>query len=280
MRKFGIGAALLTLLAGTFGFILRHLYMTRAIEPDTGLPALNSPALIALVIYTVFIIVLAFVLAYIARRFFDVKEKYREVIAPVNVFYICCMVAVYVLLLASGVIKTVLAVSAETTDHVLLIRAIMMVLTGLSLFGLAYETTNKKDYRGSLVFSIVPEIAITFWLLIYYRANQTNPVLLDYMFVALALAATAFGFYFTAGYVYGRRAPLRFIFSYSTAIYFLITALAGDLSLADKLAFIGLAVFFMINLSQFVGNLLQKNRRTADLGSAPENGDNVPQTSK
>lgn len=276
MRKFAVGAALLALIAGGVGYVLRYQYFERAVEADTGLPVFSSPSLLTMVYYTAFIIVLAFVLAYIARRSFDVHENYREVIAPINLFYLCCMAAVFVLLLASGAISIVQAVSADTIDYIVLIRAVFIVMTGISLFGMTYEASNKKDSRGSLVFSIIPEIAITFWLLIYYRSNQINPIILSYVYYALALAASAFGFYFTAGYVYGRCAPLRLIFSYSTAVYFLIMSLADDIPLTDKLCFIGLALFFTVNLSRFVGNLLPKKK--APHGTANIEGQNTAVT--
>lgn len=269
MRKFAFGTALLSLVAGGVGFILRHLYLTRAIEPDTGLPVSGATSTIALVFYTVFILLLSLALAYIVKRNFRLKEKYREIIMPANTFYLIAMGAVYTCLVVAGCIE----IAGEISSHIIvpsqLIRAILVALTGACLFGLTYEAVRGRDFKLSLLYSIVPEIAMTFWLLIYYRANQTNPVLMDYVFVALALASSTFGFYFTAGYVYGRRAPMRLIFSYAAAIFFLTASLADSMKLTDKLCFAGLALFFIVNLSQFVGNLIPKSRKAVEEAASP-----------
>lgn len=272
MRKFAVGSAILTIVAGGVGYVLRHLYQTRAVEPDTGLPLFGSPSLLALVGYTIFVVVLAFLIALSVRRGFGVREHYREIIAPVNIFYRCCIAVVCVLLLASGAIGIFQAVTAAVINKTALIRAVFNVLTGVSIFGMTYEALGKIGYRASLVFSIIPELGLTFWLLMYYRSNQTNPVILNYVFLALALAASAFAFYFTAGLVFGRIAPLRFVFSHSAAVYFLLSTLADDLPLTDRLAFIAFAIFFTLNLSRFVLNMQpnKKKRPIAAKNEAPQ----------
>ena len=261
MRKFAFGAAFLLMIAGIVGFTLRHLYLTRAVEADTGLPVLSSPSLLAMVFYTAFIIVLAFAISFVVSRRFVGEAEYHAIIAPVNLVYRTITGVAAVLIFVSGVIGVVSAAIESTISYPMLIRAILLLLTGISLIGLAHEGSGKKALRGAYVFSIIPEIAMTFWLLFYYRSTQTNPTLLSYVFFALALAASAFAFYFTAAYVYGRKAPLRFIFSHSAAVYFLIMSLADGIALRDKLCFIGLALYFIVNLTHFIGNLVPQKRK-------------------
>ena len=260
MRKFAIGTALLSLIAGVVGFVLRNLYLTRAIEPDTGLPVLSSPSLLMMVFYSLFIIALAFALSLIASRSFGSRDDYVAITTPMNLFYRISTGMACVLMLVSGVMGIIPLMSAADMDYPSLIRSSMIALTGACLIGLTHEVSTKKEFKGAYTFSIIPEIAITFWLLGYYRANQTNPTQLSYVFFALALAASTFSFYFTASYVYGRRAPLRFIFSHTTAIYFLIMTLADDIPIHEKLCVAGLALFFLVNLSWFVSNLMSKKK--------------------
>ena len=260
MRKFAIGTALLSLIAGVVGFVLRNLYLTRAIEPDTGLPVLSSPSLLMMVFYSLFIIALAFALSLIASRSFGSRDDYVAITTPMNLFYRISTGMACVLMLVSGVMGIIPLLSAADMDYPQLIRSGLIALTGVCLIGLTHEVSTKKEFKGAYTFSIIPEIAITFWLLGYYRANQTNPTQLSYVFFALALAASTFSFYFTASYVYGRRAPLRFIFSHTTAIYFLIMTLADDIPIHEKLCVAGLALFFLVNLSWFVSNLMSKKK--------------------
>ena len=276
MRKFAIGTAILSLIAGIVGFVLRNLYLTRAIEPDTGLPLSGAPSLLMMVLYSVFIVILAFALSFAASRSFGSVDNYREVVVPSGLLFRVCMGTVCVLILASGVLGLVPLLSAAEIDYTAIIHSGLLVLTGICLIGLMHEVSTKRELKGAYVFSLVPEIAITFWLLIYYRSHQVNPTLFSYAFFAIALAASAFGFYFTASYVYGRPAPLRFIFSHTTAIYFLIMSLADDLPLPERLCFIGLALFFIVNLAWFINNLSTKKKSRQKTASVKDATASVP----
>jgi len=264
MRKFAFNITITALLAGIIGGVLRYFYLTRAVEPDTGLPMLGSAPHVALVAFVVLVVVLVFALSYIVWRFFGAKEDFRDMLTPVNSFYRVTTGIAALLIFIAGAIAVVPAFKGGTVSYAALIQAVLMMLTGGCLIGLSHESYGKKPLRGAYFFSIVPEIAMTYWLLIYYRTTQINPTLLTYVFIALALAASAFAFYFMAAAVFGRRSPARFVFSHCLAIFFPIMSLFDGIPIYYKLCFIGLAVYFAVNLVRYLGNLqtLKKTRQT------------------
>ena len=260
MRKKVMNAAVMSLIAGAIGGLLRYFYLTRAVEPDTGLPVLGSAPHLALVIFTVFVVLLVLATSYITGKYFSMKNNFRDIIAPVNTLYRVTTGISALLIFVAGVMGIVPAINGGSVSYSALIQAVLIALAGAALIGMSHEFSGVKPLRGAYAFSIIPEIAVTFWLLIYYRTTQINPTMLTYVFRSLALAASVFAFYFTAASVYGRNATARFMFSHCAAIYFLIMSLADSITVSNKLCFAGLALYFTVNLSRFIANLIPRKK--------------------
>jgi len=219
----------------------------------------------------VLIVILMVAVAYLAGRFFSSREGYLEVIAPVTPVYRFTTGIAALLIFVSGVAGIVPAFAGEVLNSSAIAQSVLLMLAGICLIGLAHEASGQKNLRGAYPFSIVPEIAFTFWLLIYYRSSQKNPTMLTFVFILLALAASVFAFYFNASYVFGRKAPQKFVFSHCVAIYFLVMSLADNIGFEKKLCFIGLALYFTVNLSRFAANMIPKKKaRLATTASEPD----------
>jgi hypothetical protein len=139
--------------------------------------------------------------------------------------------------------------------------AALTAASGIALFGLAADSLGESPSKLSLICAVVPELLFTAWLLLLYRRNQTNPVRLEYVFQALAVASAALSSYFTAAFVFGRPSPIRAVFSHIAAVYFLATAAADGAALSQKIAFIAFAAYFAVNLARFVNGLEKASPR-------------------
>ena len=132
-----------------------------------------------------------------------------------------------------------------------------LVLSALAAISVAYFAIEMyQDPRRKMVFalSIVPTLFMCFWLIILYRQNATNPVLLSYVYQCLAIIASALAFYFTSGFVYGKPAPGKTVFSYFAAIYFCFVTLADGHTTEIKLIFASLIAVNVLYSSKLLRN--------------------------
>jgi hypothetical protein len=264
MRKYAVAAPLLAAASGIFGFLLRRSQLARAFEPDTGLPVTGAPSTVALLCYAVVILAAAAALGlYIGRRY-AAKPSYAKAFAPTNGAYLIIAGAVAAAFIVSGCLSVF---KTGTESKVDLAVAILTAVSGVAIFGLAYEQFRGRDFRLALVYSVIPELFFTFWLLLLYRANQTNPVRYNYVFQCLAVAAAAIGFYVTTGFVYGRPAPGKLAASHVAAVFFLAVGAADPVNIERRLVFLALILFFLVNLARLVLNLEPKTEKKANADS-------------
>ncbi|MDR0446314.1 MAG: hypothetical protein LBH17_04680 [Oscillospiraceae bacterium] len=268
MRKYAIASGILAVSGGWSGFFLRRLELQKAFEPDTGLPAAGNASTTAIIIYVFFILAVAAAVAILIRVRFEAKKTYREVFPPsggqlVFNFAVCAAAVI------SGVLCYSEARGTELFRTQLLIAA-MTALAGLALLGLAAMAMRERESQSKLplVLAVIPELFFTVWLLILYRANQTNPIRLEYVFQALAMVSAAMAAYFNAGFVCARPAPARAVFSHAAAVFFLLTASADAVPQSQKLAFVAFASFFAVNLVRLMAGLIPRQPKAAE--SAPE----------
>jgi hypothetical protein len=145
----------------------------------------------------------------------------------------------------------------------------MSALAAVSMLLLAHSAYSGRAGRLLLFFSLVPEVFLSLWLVLLFRANQTNPVLAQYVYQGLAIVGAALGFYFTAGYVYGKPAPGKAAFSFVVGVFFCAVALADDLALPVRAIYGVLLAFHLSNLWRFLP-MLERRDDLADLRGADE----------
>jgi len=139
-----------------------------------------------------------------------------------------------------------------------LLFAILSALAAISITYFAVEMYQDPRRKIVSALSIVPSLFMCFWLVILYRKNATNPVLLVYVYQCLAVISSALAFYFTSGFVYGKPAPGKTIFIYLASIYFCFATLADDHSLAIRIIFIALIAINVLYSSKLIMHMQRK----------------------
>jgi len=266
MRKFAVAASLCAVASGVAGFILRRSQLLRAFEPDTGLPVAGAQSTISIMCYVAFILMASAAVALYVAKNFTSKQKYSEAFAPTGGVYLTFAGLIAAALIFAG-FATYLRHGFSNRPQLLI--AALTAVSGACIFGLAYEQYRLRDYKMSLVYAVVPELFLLAWLLVVYRVNQTNPVRMNYAFQALAIAASALGFYFNTSYVFGRRLVARLVYSHSVAVFFLGIALADPVAYEIRVAYVSLALFFCANLFRLAMNLEHKDGNVITAMSAP-----------
>lgn len=261
MRKRAFYAAGITAAFGLAGYFLRARELAALYTDGTGLAAVNAPE-------TVLLLACAAVFAVFAALFSAARiPRAAGAVSYAGAFglkrpaglvpYVLCALAVVgaaFLLLRHGV-----TVSA-TVDMCLCLFA---ALSGGAIALAAWCAYTGK--RGGLaLMSVIPAVFLCFWLVLIYKENDTDPQLIEYVYMCLAPAALAVSFYYTAGYAYGKAAPRKLVFAHMLAVFFTGATLADGWGRTEKMLLLALGCTALMNLYVFVRNLgAPAARRTA-----------------
>jgi hypothetical protein len=256
MRKYAISLSCLLAAESGAGMFFRIRQLRAGFEPDSGLPVRGAPTTTLLLIYTAVFIACALVLALYVRRRLDLPDTYARARAPFGNPALIISAALGLALLAAAVF---FAANVSTASGVSMTRAAQSLLCALTALALpALELTGRKTRpagAAALVFSLVPELFCTLWLVEMYRQNQTNPVLLTFVFQTLAVVCAAMSFYYTAGWVFGKPSPARTVFFHTLAVFFCAVSLADALPTHEKFVLAAFLVFLFLSFLRFTQNL-------------------------
>lgn len=240
MRKKSLQICGSTLAAGIFGAFLRWLQNLRAFEKDTGLQLIKSPLSIAMVLY---LVLAALLLLVFTRKLRDYRfsGSYPEAYAAAPSFLPLIALAVGVLIAAGGLLMLLHALLSS--------RRIFDLLLGfLSLFyalsaWLFLRGMGKKSAPKSAAFSATSLVfCLCFWLIAAYKHSSADPVLWHFAPRLLAISAAILSLYFSAGFVYGRPAPLSTLYFSLLAAFLTLVVLADDYPFGEQLITAGTAL--------------------------------------
>lgn len=265
MRKSAVVIPILALVAGVLGFILRRTEVDTIFNPVTGLAGTDAPVTMLLIGLSVLVVLGAAAFAVAASRRHKAEPDYTRAFAPRGFLYLAVSFLLGLIWLASAVWyfveKRAAAMSvmpAGFTGRVSLIDMIFTVLAALSAISVIILARGAYKGKGSsemLLFSVIPPVFFCFWLVILYKDNAANPVLLAYCYQVLAIAAATLGYYFSAGFIFGKAVTGRAITSMLAAIYFCTVAIADGIGQPMKLMFGVTAVSMLMNAVVFLRNL-------------------------
>jgi len=253
MRKSAIVIPLLAIAAGVVGFFLRHTEL-RDIFVD-GLPERGAQITFLLIAFSSAIAFLVLIFSVIVGLRCVSPRGYENVFGADIVSYpVFFFVAGLVWLVAT----IVHFVNVPTTDGFPTAEIYFTVLSALSAVSLAVfaiETYQEPRKRAKLALSLVPSLFMCFWVILLYRRNASNPILLSYAYFCLALLTSTLGFYLTCGFVFNKSAPGKTIFFCLVAIFFCGVTLADDHTLAIRLILVSILAVNFANSMFLIRNL-------------------------
>lgn len=215
----------LALLLGGAGALAYHRFLAVAIEPNTALLKPGMPQTYLVVGLAAVAAAIMAVFAWMASKG-DYPDSYGHCLyAPHPLPLAVCVVAGG-LMVAAGL----LAVSGYITraDR----QVSRVVLGALTLpTGILLEEIARRNYRGEAQklrlsgLLLVPGYCACAWLVYAYQTHTANPVILDYMFLLLGIAAAILAFYYQASFAFERPKPGRAVWSAGMAVVLLLTAM-------------------------------------------------------
>lgn len=260
MRKSAVVLPLLALIAGAAGFLLRFLEVNSEFETTTGFAVRDGQTGFILIVLSAAVAVLAAAGGFLFSSRKKADNEYGRAFSPKSFVYIGASMLLGFVWLAANVLYFL---SLRNNNAVTIIDLIFIFLAALSAFSVIFLARGAYKGQGGtemLLFSVIPSIFFCFWLIVLYKNNAANPVLLSYCYQALAIAAAALSCYFSAGFVFGKAVTGRMLFSFLLTIYFCAVVLADNIGLPLKIFFAVTMVIQFMNTVVFIRNLKPREK--------------------
>jgi len=245
------------ILTGAAGFYIRRLELLTVFD-SAGLPergAFLTYALIALAAF-VFIFSLIFSIGVATRH--RALKGFENAFGTDSLAYPFSFVLIGLAWLAATIMYFL---EIRATGHIPVIAIYFSAFSALSAISVALfaiEMYNDPRRKSVFALSVIPTLFLCFWLVLVYRDNASNPILLGYAYQILAIIASALAFYFTSGFVYGKPAPGKTVLFYSMSIFFCLVTVADSHNLMIRMIFVSIALMNILYLSKLIRNLWPK----------------------
>ena len=258
MKKASAIVPLAATLVAALAFYLRTIELTTVFEPLTGLNERGAPLTVGLITLTVAFIIFALVFSRRVGAKHKSPEGFFGAFSTNSYVYLFSLSTIALVWGGATAIYAISHNAAGTFQTVELYYTVLSAISALCLLVFAIEVFRAPN-RKSTMFLILPAIIFaTFWLVLIYRDNASNPILLSYSYYALAVIFTALSFYYLAGFVFSKPSPGRTTFVSLCAVFFCFITLADTHSFGIKLIFSTIIILNLLHMVMLLKNLQTK----------------------
>ena len=234
------------------GLFLRWLQNNNIYEEATGLPV-KSPISTVFVVFCVVYAAAALVLT-LSLKDAWVESSFRTAFRARTILFPTVATIL-------GIATAAAAVSLLFSKPVGISAALQSVLAlGALLCAICFPLISmgpKKDSTGNAacVYTFVPVIFFSVWLIIAFKEHAQDPVLWHYAIEVLAIASATLGFYYAAGYAFERARLKHTVLFGNLAAFFCITALGDPRDLPRQIIIAAPGIVLLIMSNVFISNL-------------------------
>jgi hypothetical protein len=246
------------LLAGIIGFMLRLMELSQVFDAVTGFPERGAPISMALIGFSGLIVIAAIFFAIFVVVRNTAQIDFDNAFGTDTFLFPAIYIAVGTVWLVASIIYYFTHNAMEDARIVDLIFSILSSVSAISIIFFAVEAFKDPRRKVISTLSLISTLFMCFWLMIIYRENASNPILLSYAYICLSVVFVALGFYFSSSISFGKPIIGKPIVCYAAAAYFCIVTLADDHPMSIKLIIGALAFLSLFNLSCLVRNLQRK----------------------
>jgi len=258
MRVSAFFTPFFAILASVLGYYLRVSELANVFDPETGLAMRNAETTFWLITLSVVFVASIIIFAAITASRHQALPGFEDAFGTDPLSY----PIVFVLIGISWIVGTYmhyLALSSSVTLNMIdIVFLSFSAISAISVTFFAIEMYQDSRRKAPYALSVIPTVFLCFWLILIYRQNASNPVLLSYVYMCFALLANALSFYFTSGFLYGKPSPGKSIAAYYSAIYFCAVTLADDHSLGIKVILCAMIAANLIHSVMLIRNLQKK----------------------
>lgn len=258
MRKGVIFMPLAAFAAGVAGFFIRRTELGTVFDEATGLAERNAPVSMILIALSVAVFLAFAMVSYFIGSKYKAVNDYVHAFSPAGFSYLAIFFILGFCWLASDIMYFLDLQAVGVFAVIDMIYVIMSALSAVSIIFLARAAYRRRAGAELLLFGVIPSVFLCFWLILLYKQNAANPVLLEYSYQTLAISAAALSFYFSAGFVFKKTAAGKLLLSMLLTVYFGMVVLADNTGLPQKVLFGVLVASQLVNMAVFLKNLKSK----------------------
>lgn len=251
MRKPAI--TIFTAIAGAVGAVMRKYELNTVFDSATGLAERNAPVSIFLIALSVFVAVV--LLVFTTREGRTGRLGYLGAFGHNSVLLFMLISFLGILIALAGIIQAIVL----GVGGVLLIQdivwTILVILSGVGVFLMPLMMWIGKKRKQWPLATIIPVVLMCFWLIFTYMGQVSNPVLLDYVYELFAVGFAILGYYYAAGFMFGREQPRKMIFCSQMAVYFTAVTMADGHTIYEKGILLALMLTLMIKSMLLIRNM-------------------------
>ena len=254
---------LFSLVAGIVGMILRKKELATIFDSVTGLAESGAKVTTLLILLSVIVAVASVVYAVIGCRNGTVEEPYEVIMSPKSLIGLLLMFVSGAAIIVGGMWYFLAARLESASRLYSIVFAVFAVASGVSQFSLAAAAYRRKKSEGMGIASVVTPLFLSLWLVATYRSFGTEPSLLRFCGICLALIMATLSFYYSAGFAFGRKKLKRTIALNLIAIYMCTVALADFAQLHTRFILCGLIITMCVNTTSLVINSHKPKRNAS-----------------
>ena len=258
MRRLAVFMPFFALVAGACGFYVRLMERFHVFDATTGLPEPRATITLALIAVAAGFIIIIAVFSIRAGIKYTSQPGFENAFGTESLAYPFIITLLCVVWFGAAVKYFIDAYASFDLTAAELYFAILSGLASLAALFFAIEIYQDPKRKASLVLSVVPILFMCFWLIIMYKDNASNPILLSYCYYCLAIIFATLSFYYTAGFVFKKPAPGKAIFVYLGSIFFCFITLADDHETSLKLVFAVIIAMNVVYSSMLIRNLQKR----------------------
>ena len=261
MKKLSVVLPIMLAVVGAAGFYLRLLELSNVFDAQTGLHQRGAAITVALIMLTVLLLIFAFIFSLRVGFGCNVPLGFSKIYGTDSVAY-PFIISIISLLWIAGTAMNAIDLSAQDNFQTAeLYFTVLSTVSALCFIIFSIDMFRSPKRKGVTALILVPIMFMTFWLILMYRDNASNPILLSYSYHALAIIFSALSFYYISAFIFSKPYPGKAIFSSLGAIFFCFVTLADTHSLGVNLIFVSIIAINVVHLTMLVRNLLPKAPR-------------------
>ncbi len=233
-----------TLIMGIFGAFFRWAQGISAYEPDTGLAISGSTWSYILL---GFLIICALSFIFTVRRFR--KESFPSQYSQALQIDLRLVGVIGLIIAAVMAIGGLITLFSAVTAPISVFDAVtgaFAIICAISFA--AFISSPVRDHakaRGAAA-GLIVVLFFCFWLIATYKSFASEPVIWRFAPRILAICAAILGYYFMAGYPYGRPKPLLCLYFCQLGAFLLIVTLADSFKFGEQLIALSAAAGLLV----------------------------------
>lgn len=253
MRKNALITCCFVCALGAFGAFFRWLQNQLAFDTETGM---INPSLWNIMVPLV-IAAAAVIFYFIIRKFLVGLTAPTEMYATFRGTTFFHPIAAWIIggIVAIGGIATLFGAGDDVQPGALTFIGIMMIIAGISFPSIC--TAAKRHLAPGLVsvFSAIPIIVFTLWLIACYVRNASIPNVWKYGVEIITVCVIIVAFFYNAGVAFGKPEPVKALYFSMLGAFLCLLSLADSRIFGLQMIVFGTALMLLMYCWMIVSNM-------------------------